>query len=535
MNIVQTLYTSKGKNPLTYNYGWAAPEYHLMSWALSCLQLKKFHQKVSLYTDSTSASILIDALALPYDEVYISHDNLQLPDESLWAIPKIYTYSIQKAPFLHVDGDVFIFDSFKKDLLSSELIVQNIERATEVYLTTQNDLEKCFNYFPPCVKQDFESKIPIRAVNAGILGGNNIKFIGEYAKEAFKYIERNKGNLGQLVNAGNFNVFFEQHLFYVLAKQENIEISILMSEVIGDHNYTNLANFHNVPFESNYLHLLGHAKRDGYTCLQMAKTLRALHPEFYYRIVCLYREHGLPFFMNYDFDNSLSTVEDFVLMNAMVKKESTNSSLPEINASTIKSSINYSSFFSEIVRPEFSNCTADMRVLMANDLEVFLNAINDFLIYYSRINKKYLYAISLESNNWYSYLFADCSKLKDKLIVRCHEVKIIHSVFDWSGIYNKRTRIGVPHYKNLQINKGSFANLLIPEIYNNPISFYDLDELECIILEHLVKPQSLDNLIRVMHQYLDEDVLKNNLQEYESLIITFIRQLVLQKAVKPIL
>ena len=40
MKIIQS-YWSRGKtNILTDQSGWVAPEYNLMSWALSCLQLK---------------------------------------------------------------------------------------------------------------------------------------------------------------------------------------------------------------------------------------------------------------------------------------------------------------------------------------------------------------------------------------------------------------------------------------------------------------------------------------------------------------
>lgn len=47
MNFLQTLYINKTSNPFQNSFGWAAPEYHLMSWALSSLQLKKITSKLN--------------------------------------------------------------------------------------------------------------------------------------------------------------------------------------------------------------------------------------------------------------------------------------------------------------------------------------------------------------------------------------------------------------------------------------------------------------------------------------------------------
>jgi hypothetical protein len=101
MKFIQTLFINKDLFKNTF--GWAAPEYHLMSWALSSLQLQKIYQRVELYTNSNAAKILIDTLELPYYKVNITHDNINTANENLWALPKIITYSLQDDPFLHLD------------------------------------------------------------------------------------------------------------------------------------------------------------------------------------------------------------------------------------------------------------------------------------------------------------------------------------------------------------------------------------------------------------------------------------------------
>ena len=76
MRIIQSLWSSGQLNLLQNNFGWYAPEYHIMSWALSCLQLRQYYNKVMLYSDSISAKLLIDTLELPYTTVECKLDSL---------------------------------------------------------------------------------------------------------------------------------------------------------------------------------------------------------------------------------------------------------------------------------------------------------------------------------------------------------------------------------------------------------------------------------------------------------------------------
>jgi hypothetical protein len=51
-------------------------------------------------------------------------------------------------------------------MLEGGLIAQNVEVATEDYYTpSQKELMHYFSFFPPCVKKDFDSGIPVQADN----------------------------------------------------------------------------------------------------------------------------------------------------------------------------------------------------------------------------------------------------------------------------------------------------------------------------------------------------------------------------------
>ena len=129
---------------------------------------KKLYGNVAMYCNSEAVILFKNQLDLPYYNYYTSYDDFNIPHEKLWVMPKIFTYSLQKEAFIHLDGDVFLFGKLPDELLNVSLISQKVEKATDYYLKTQNELTGNFNYFPNCIKNDFESNIPINAVNTGI-------------------------------------------------------------------------------------------------------------------------------------------------------------------------------------------------------------------------------------------------------------------------------------------------------------------------------------------------------------------------------
>jgi len=538
LNYIQTLYLDKSKDPLNHSFGWAAAEYHLMSWALSCLQLNKNYEKVELYANSQAASLLLDTLKLPYQAVHVTHDNLHFAHENLWALPKILTYSLQDSPFLHIDGDVFLFSKFQDSLLRGELIAQNIEDATDYYTSTQKELITNFTYFPQCVRTDFESSVPIRAINAGILGGNNIDFFKEYASVAFEYIQRNARHLSS-INVDRFNVFFEQHLFYSLAKERNIPISVLIDDVINDNEYKYLGDIHEAPCCKSYFHLLGHLKKDEYTCVQMAAKLRELYPECYYRIISLFKKGNVATSISLYHSKKLDRIEDYLVLNKNAKDtyrkpkfqkgfkinnfdtEQNNVVIPEL--ALLETIIGNGKIDSPFVKNE-----------LEKDFKIFSRHLLKYLHGSKRICPEWLYGRDLESINWYCQLFANETVLKEKAISKCNEICIIESGFDWAGLVNKHRRVGIRYYQGLEITVGHFFNLVVPEINKNGFSLFDLDELEKLILDQLDNPVSIEVLLKKMQCYAEDDVVRYHLETYNSLIITFIKQLVVKKAIKPI-
>jgi uncharacterized GH25 family protein len=76
MKIVQSLWSIpilQNKKSLFNigNGGWAERKFYYMSWALSCLQFKKYYKDLVLVTDKAGKKLLIDKLNLPYSEIII--------------------------------------------------------------------------------------------------------------------------------------------------------------------------------------------------------------------------------------------------------------------------------------------------------------------------------------------------------------------------------------------------------------------------------------------------------------------------------
>jgi hypothetical protein len=275
------------------NGGWVSREYNYYSWALSCLQLKKYYNEVEIVTDALGKEILIDKLKLPYTSVVTELNQLDSQHEALWALGKIHAYKIQQKPFLHVDNDIFIWQPFESRIRNAGLAAQNTETTTEGYMNTFNFILKNYNYVPDYIKELQGSRY-IPCVNAGILGGSDTAFYQQYTDEVYSFLSKNdtvlKRSLDK-VDVGYINVFFEQAIFYGLASKGQKKIQCLFPDAV------------NTPVEIGFMHLAEQNKgfvhsyavfkrrRILYSMVEMK--LRTLYPDHYKRIKQLINTYEL--------------------------------------------------------------------------------------------------------------------------------------------------------------------------------------------------------------------------------------------------
>lgn len=62
MKIIQSFWTGN-KNSLTDSYGWLLPIFNYLSWIISCNQLRRYYDDVTLVTDSQGYDVLINKIA----------------------------------------------------------------------------------------------------------------------------------------------------------------------------------------------------------------------------------------------------------------------------------------------------------------------------------------------------------------------------------------------------------------------------------------------------------------------------------------
>lgn len=263
--------------------GWIDNKSHMMSWALSSLLLRRFYDDVVLITDDFGKELLIDILKLPYTEVNTELNGINSYHSDLWALGKIYSYGCQNVPFIHVDGDVFIFNKFSSEIENSQLVCQNFDIDCDDYYNILDAMDSKEFVYPYVMKTIRTKQKKLIASNAGILGGNMISFFKEFSTMAFSFVDTNIHKLHDFY-IPSFNIIFEQYLFYTLAKYNNIEITPYFKTPDIDFSPTRCIRFQSVPYRSSYIHMIAKTKQNILLVDQMKSLLRINFPEYFFRI-----------------------------------------------------------------------------------------------------------------------------------------------------------------------------------------------------------------------------------------------------------
>ena len=288
MKVIQSLWTKPfGKSTNDrYNGGWLSEKYNYISWALSSLLLLRHYREIHLITDDEGSKLLIDKLQLPYTYVDTSLNELEDFPPSLWAIGKIRAYSKQLEPFLHVDGDVFLWEPLDAQLVASALFCQNLEVDASVYVSAFNILEEYdFRITDPALqKPDM-----IIACNAGVIGGTDTNIWTDLWDIVFEFISCNEIALRNCKHPHVLNILLEQFLVYRLASVKNIEPAVVFNskQIKTELDLMMPSEISRALFDMRYTHLLGVSKRDRVKLTIMERIFQSLFPEKYYQILGL--------------------------------------------------------------------------------------------------------------------------------------------------------------------------------------------------------------------------------------------------------
>lgn len=519
MKIIQTFYPAEQNIGLSYKSSYVSAEFHWMAWALSCYTLSKFYD-VELYTNEEGKRILIDTLKLPYAKVYTYLDHYEPLHLDLWAMPKVYTYSLQKEPFIHVDGDIFIWQKFSEEFLNSGLVAQHKEKDSGKYYETIYNLmiEKDFD-IPYYLKEQYAIDGEIIAHNAGIIGGRDIAFIQKYTKLAFDLLERNRDKLST-VPIGMLNVIAEQYVFTALACQDDKAISSLIEVEIeesrdvqlpdGHPSNLHFADFLGVPYQTSFIHLLGYkAVLD--VCLMMAKRLLLEAPEYYHRIMKLCNENNI--------DTSISTnvmqppsIDLNVNEQLRSEKKLRSAKFSEVNQLDITESPNKNELYDYDLR--------NTLMLLYNDIKEYESKVN-------HIDLSQLLGRSMQEDvlqySLIEKVFGDVDLMNKALFKRNDKIIFIPVLADWTGVKILATAYLGDH----KIHKGKMA--LVYDPLTNKIREVYCDNFVQMMINLSVEPVSLSSLLKkTMTELVDQDSIdnmsQNDHEEYEYFMREQLRQ-----------
>lgn len=254
--------------------GWFNKRALFYGITLSALLLDKHNpNNTVLITDKVGKNILIDIIGLPYNQVIVELDYLNKYNSGLWALGKIFSYSLMEVPFIHFDFDFFLAYKLSDKFESSELCAWIPENSNnhikEVYnpsiKTIKREFPKLHNKFNYFLEKNYRY-----AYNAGIIGGNHLEIYKELKEIVFYMVENNRSSVE---NCNQLNVVLEQYIFGCLAFEANKKV-ICLEET---------ATFSKFSSQQS-THLLGPSKGIAMNCKEIEEILYSEFPEYYNKI-----------------------------------------------------------------------------------------------------------------------------------------------------------------------------------------------------------------------------------------------------------
>jgi hypothetical protein len=272
---VQTFWLKEGDESWQF---WGSKQNLMVSCSLSYYLLKKHFNKVNLVCNELGKSFMTEELDLKFDQIDIIPLEQSELNEFVWCIYKLYAYSIQNEPFVHIDTDFFMFEKPPKEYLESEIFAQNLEINHPVYNSIRKNALDFGLKLPEYITH---SQKPAVALNVGIVGGENLKFFKDFYLLAKSLLEENNQLLEKHAEELYFfYLFLEQHILYEALKDQEIDIRTLVKPSFKA-AYDHITSFISGENKRPYVHLMGNFKQNTETIYSMHKELQSLWPEQY--------------------------------------------------------------------------------------------------------------------------------------------------------------------------------------------------------------------------------------------------------------
>ena len=507
MKIIQTFWSGNRDNILTNAFGWPSAAYHVQSWALSCQLLRKLYSDVELYTDQAGYDLLIKKLKFPYTKAHVVLDALNHYPSQVWALSKIYTYSLQKTPFIHVDGDVFLWKAFSDRLLTPEIVVQNKEINSNYFNSSWKTLEEKLAFIPKEINDHRKKESEVNVYNFGVFGGNNLEHVKKYCEAAFDFVNQNLHQLDTIQDI-NFNIFFEQYLFYCMSQGK--QVSGYFEQDFIPNQYRGLVNFEDVPVGRNYLHLLGDFKQNKTVCENMSRQLSVEFPDQY--AICLEAVNDSEFqaFQTLRNTKSIQEASPHVSFSEVQQSKSLKVRFSQC-WNLLQNHVDFNQDMEEIFisKEDIQNAMTSLNHPDALKLFEYELMIDHYLTSITEINFIEIAQREFNQSKLYLSFIQDMEEFEFKKCTRCLHIENNVSL------------------ENLNDDK---AHIIIPSSKEPYYKKIAIDQLEDIVLKESNDSTHIMELTHAMKEYFDLEEIKDNITEFKKLIRTTVKRLVYQGA-----
>lgn len=268
--------------------GWNSEKHHLLSWILSVETARRHGGTTCLVTDDVGARVLVDGLNLPFDCVTMDLNAMACSDSDWWALGKVYTYSLQRKPFVHIDSDVFLWSPLPKELLAAPVFAQcpeSYSHGNPYYRCAEFEfaIASVNGWIPKELDRYTPADGVLQPVSCGILGANRIDFIRYFASLSLRMMEEplNQDAWALLRDKNSVNLIFEQYflaacLDYHTSRPDsafyNISISYLFKSILDAYQSAK---------DAGYTHLWADTKKNPRILERLEDRVRAEYPQHY--------------------------------------------------------------------------------------------------------------------------------------------------------------------------------------------------------------------------------------------------------------
>ncbi|MGA2439455.1 MAG: DUF6734 family protein [Tepidisphaeraceae bacterium] len=285
MKIVQSLWSKPAQASggwERHTGHWPSPHFFWCSWVLSTQWAFKHYGNVELVTDDEGARWLVDRLKLPFTSVRTDLHSLDVP-ESLWAFGKIAAYALQKEPFFHIDGDVYLMGKLPQKYETVDLLCQFFEQYPAYpnfeyfYDKNRAAIEKSSSWLPGFWKFMNERS----AANCGIMGGANIDAIQKYASDVRGLVLHPQNRAIWTDASLNLyvNCVIEQQALWCSAREQGVTLTPLFENT----DFSDVDSFRRKALATNFNHAASIAKNRSFGT-HLKERVQAEYPE-QYRII----------------------------------------------------------------------------------------------------------------------------------------------------------------------------------------------------------------------------------------------------------